>query len=600
MTGGGLTPSHDPHGFGGVERRRAPRTIMPDAPAAATTPPAPVRQTVLWRSLPDGDLRLVTRSGDAEPVATPIERIHDAQLMPRAMTWHDGQLYLVVYDNPTLHNYLLRWRLGSDGRYTLQGQAQRLPQLRDPAGGTYEMIPGLNFVAHGSQLYLLGGTLQAAIGADGQVDETRIEGCQKIIEAIATPQGPAGLCQAPAPRESEFMVFGPDALARPALTSPGVPWRLHVTGESEQAALALDWARRPADFGRLLAYDLRRIQQSGWMEFGVDNTEGRIPWSQIYYLNGFLDILQLAGRDEVYRSQMAELLPGLRQRLDLEIALAAQHWQQGRYLTRAFTVDRSKALFAVQSSRLLLLLNRYLTELPDPRPIPGYAALRQQVAALDGHIEVLARDGEPEHWLAPGRAHLRWPKGSKFYYDGTAVPYNHQNEWAYSLLSTAAPGRSPQQAPELAASLDIIAYFLERISQDGALPGTGVWDYWWGTAMDGWRREDGVSENMPEFAGDKIKAWISFRSIDAMSALAASAHLPAMRRSRILDSATTLVAHGKLYPFVAYELARQGAVVRLSPTVARQYARVSSPWEIQNAAWAALYFSRAAAPLDLR
>ena len=34
MTGGGLTPSHDPHGFGGVERRRAPRTIMPDAPAA--------------------------------------------------------------------------------------------------------------------------------------------------------------------------------------------------------------------------------------------------------------------------------------------------------------------------------------------------------------------------------------------------------------------------------------------------------------------------------------------------------------------------------------------------------------------------------------
>lgn len=35
--------------------------------------------------------------------------------------------------------------------------------------------------------------------------------------------------------------------------------------------------------------------------------------------------------------------------------------------------------------------------------------------------------------MKPGNAHLRWPYGSAFYFDGLAVPYKHQNEWAYAM-----------------------------------------------------------------------------------------------------------------------------------------------------------------------
>lgn len=553
-------------------------------------------RALLWRGLPTGELRLYARHGDAEPIATPIQVFkQNAQLMPRAMTWHHNTLYVVVYDNPTLHNYLLRFRMTESGAFRQEGEATQVPPLRDPAGGTYEMIPAVSFVSHQNRLYLLGGTLRAEVKVNGDMTDTRIPGCLRIVETLATPDGPAGLCLADQPGTAQYHIFGPPSVRRYPIPNDAVPWRLHLTGTDKDARLEVDLARTPADFAKLLSYDLHRIQQAGWMEFGVDNAEGRIPWSQIYYLNGFLDILQLAARDEVYRNMMANALPGIRQRLDLEISLIAQHWDEGRYKTRAFTVDRSEALFAVQSSRVLLLLHRYRTELANPVALPGYEAMRKQVLSLTDHIEVLAREGEAAHWLAPGRPHLRWPKGSKFYFDGTPVPFNHQNEWAYSVLATREPGQPDNTAVEQDAQ-DILRFFVERITDQGAFPSSGEWDYWWGIARDGWRQEDGISENMPAYPGDKIKAWISFRSIDVMSVLSGSSAFSDIERSKILQSVSTLIAHGKLYPFVGYELARQGEAVRLSPHVARQYARISSPWEIQSAAWAYLYFSRPTLP----
>jgi hypothetical protein len=115
-----------------------------------------------------------------------------------------------------------------------------------------------------------------------------------------------------------------------------------------------------------------------------------------------------------------------------------------------------------------------------------------------------------------------------------------------------------------------------------------VWDYWWGTAYDGWTASDEVSLNKPEYPGDHIKAWISFRSIDVMSNLAASELLPAWVKGNLVTSAAHLVATGKLYPFVNYELSRLGAPPVLNRDVALRYARINSPWELQSAAWAYL------------
>lgn len=547
---------------------------------------------IFFRSIPDGKLSLFQYQKEGKIlIKSEIATISDAELMFRSARWHNGQLYVVAYDNPSLHNYLIRFSPTREG-FMQVGESVKLPLLEDPAGGTYEMIPAVFFAKHNNDLYVIGGTLKSKISEIGEASETRIENCLKAIEIAETPFGPAVLCQSKnQPNFSQpYFIDSPGDLVAPDLSTSEVFWNLRFNN----GTLQIKQAKNPSDYTELFAYDLARIQQKGWMEFGIDNSEGRIPWSQIYYLNGFLDVLLLAQLDNSFCEQMKPLLPVIRQRLDMELKIIDDIWGLGRYKTRAFSIDRSPELFAVQTSRLLLLMQRYLDEVDQPIVLRSYRDVKKTVYSLKDHIEVLAYSGESERWIEPGKPHLRWPKGSKFYYDGTPVPFNHQNEWAYSIISTFDK-RTDLPETKLDDALDIIDFFINRITKKGEFPRNGEWDYWWGTARDGWAAEDGISINTPEYVGDKIKAWISFRSIDAMSTLSASEYFEPEVRTRSIHSISSLVSRGLLYPFVGYELVRRGEPITLTKNVALQYIRFSSPWEIQNAAWAQLYFSHTGA-----
>lgn len=552
-------------------------------PIAMPKPGVPValvgegaQQAVFLRTLPRGELLLVPADG-----GKPLRIRHAADRHPifRAATMHGGTLYLVYYDNPTQNNYLVRLLPGAAG-WQPAGAPVKLPPLQDPAGATYEMIPRIDFVVAGGKLWLTGGTLAAAVDAQGVVQEGRFAGCLRTVEVVGGSGGPVALCASKDQAAPAYFLAGAaPGVVLPALQMErGLPWRLRM---GAAGAPLVDYARTTAQLTALLQYDLQRGQQAGWLEFGIDNEEGRIPWSQIYYLNGFLDLIALARADTAAAEAFLPLLPAVRARLDLELALIDAHWRADRYRTRAFTVDRSKALFAVQSARLLLLMDRYASEVPVPQPLASHAEVRRVVTSLRGHIEVLARSGEQSKWLAPGRAHLRWPKGSKFYFDGLNVPFNHQNEWAYAVLRAGAPD------PRLrVAAQDVIGYFGEQVAPGGTLPLRGEWSYWWGRAYDGWSEPEGVSVNRPSYPGDKIKAWISFRTIDAMAFASFYMGLPEPDRSRMVESIATLVQAGKLYPFAAYELLRLQMLVLPSRSVALTYARVSAPWELQSAVWA--------------
>ncbi|WP_210205460.1 hypothetical protein, partial [Rhodopseudomonas faecalis] len=63
-------------------------------------------------------------------------------------------------------------------------------------------------------------------------------------------------------------------------------------------------------------------------------------------------------------------------------------------------------------------------------------------------------------------------------------------------------------------------------------------------------------------------------------------------KQRLLVSARHQIYTGKVYPFANYELMRAGTSPLLAPSVARQYIRITSPWELQNAAWAYLALLR--------
>ncbi|WP_375589815.1 hypothetical protein ABWH89_02085 [Hoeflea alexandrii] len=534
----------------------------------------------ITRTLPDDRLLLKLLSSDgSETSVVSITASADTQPMLRAARLVGQTLYLVYYDNIAQGNFLERY-LVRDGEIQRDGKLITLPLLLDPAGGTYEMIPWVDVLASDNAVHIVGGTLNARIIGD-VVEEGRMDGCHKIIEAVATPSGPAALCLAAEGAAEPYFVVAPSGVNVPRIQSGVVPYNLSF----RRGSLSIKHADDPDSYREMLLFDIERIQQNGWLEYGISNAEARIPWSQIYYLNGFLDFIYLAERNDNMADMIGDIVPGIRRRLDLEMAIIDQHWREGRFQTRAFTIDRSPALFAVQTSRLLLLMDRYLNELQAPVELEGYGTLLQAVHCLEDHIDTLAYGVEPLHWLSGETANLRWEKGGKFYFDGVAVPFNHQNEWAYSVLET----RSSSSCPEAEqAAIQIIKHFQRRIAPDGELPANGVWDYWWGTAYDGWQASDGISINKPEYPGDHIKAWISFRSIDAMSNLAASTVLPEWIKENLLRSASYLVASGKLYPFVNYELTKHGKPAVLKPIVAMRYARINSPWDLQSAAWAYL------------
>lgn len=534
----------------------------------------------ITRTLPDDRLLLKLLSSEGfETSAVSITASTDTQPMLRAARLVGQTLFLVYYDNIAQGNFLERYVV-KDGQIYKEGKTIELPLLLDPAGRTYEMIPWVDVLPSGDAVHIVGGTLNARIVGD-VVQEGRIDGCLKIIEAVATPSGPAVLCLAREAAEAPYFVTAPDGVNVPMMKSGLVPYNLSFRG----GTLSIKHADDSNSYREMLVFDIERIQQNGWLEYGISNTEARIPWSQIYYLNGFLDFIYLAERNTNMAEMIGELVPAIRRRLDLEIAIIDQHWREGRFQTRAFTIDRGPALFAVQTSRLLLLMDRYLNELRGPVELQGYGTLLDAVHCLGGHIETLAYGVEPPHWLSGENANLRWEKGSKFYFDGVAVPFNHQNEWAYSVLETRRSSVCPDAEQ---AAIQIIEHFQRRIAPDGELPLNGVWDYWWGTAYDGWQTSDDISVNKPEYSGDRIKAWISFRSIDAMSNLAASNRSPEWIKENLLHSASHLVASGKLYPFVNYELTKKGMPAVLMPMVAMRYARINSPWDLQSAAWAYL------------
>lgn len=540
------------------------------------------RFVVAFREIPTGRLWLVdwdTQGGTLHYAE--VSRPGVDFVIFRGMFYENGTITLVIYDNRTAANYIRTYR-GSENGWKADGADLELPTLEDPAGTHYEMEPPLFlFGDQDGALNILGGTLNASL-RDGKITEDRVPDCVRILEAVQTDEGPAVLCNA---KSGGFVLLHPGQPPRKFQFRDGVPYQLAWDRFSKSVTwrLAID----ANSYAEMFRFDIERGQSSGFLEFGVNNVEGRIPWSQMYYLNGLMDSTLLARRDDEAYSVFFPLLREIRLRIELEVRLLDRMLADPDALaTRAFSADRSLATFAVQSSRILLLLDRYRTEFPQASPLENFDRLVRQVQQLDGHIEVLASAGEDRTWIAPGTAHLRWPKGSAFYFDGMPVPYNHQNEWAAALFEVHRHSGGLADDPALGPQRQIIDFFLHRLAANDEFPSPDRWYYWWGHAYEGYGASSNRSVHTPAYVGDKSVSWISFRTIDLTSVLAALDYLSESGRAELRASAVENLFEGTVYPFAAR------ATLDFSPRLIFggdrifEYARAASPWEFANVPWA--------------
>ncbi len=568
------------------------RLEMPGLPVAVTMIDSD-RVVVFIRGIPRNRLSLAvfTRAGRLLSLE-PLGPTRDVDYMFRAMVRVGELFFAVLYDNKIRKNVLHEWHVKEDGLHR-SGRTLALPTFEVPAGANYEMEPPIFlFEGHGG-LRITAGTLYAEV-SDMHVQKVlRLDRCVRALEAVSVVKGVAALCEAklgPSEGAKPYRVWsGIEGSGKQWTDVDTVPWAL-----VRDPAHGVKWTapRTAGDLRSMFMFDISRAQNGGVLDLGADNVEGRVPWGQAYYLWGFMDLLYLAANDRVAYELFGPLIPDVKHRLDLEIYLIdGLLGSELGFKTKGFTIDRSPALFAVQTGRLVVLIERYLREVPNPIALRNYERFRFNMLHLRHHIDSLATQGESERWIAAGKHYLRWPKGSAFFFDGAPVPFNHQNEWAYGVFEVTRQAAANTRARPLQAANDVIEHFLRHVAPDGRLPKSGEWDYWWGRAYEGWTTSDGVSVNRPEYAGDRGKAWISFKTIDVMSVLGAGANQLGDRITVFGQDAVELVERGKIFPFAAYPLVKLGLHPAPPFATVAPYARVGAPWDIGSAVWALFWLA---------
>ncbi len=512
-------------------------------------------------------------------------------------------LYLIVYDNKTRENRLQRYN--SESFELLREWV--LPLVQPEAGQNYQLEPPIKFVAgHDGKLRFVGGTLHGTLDGDA-VEYGRLVDCSKALEAVAGSGSKLFvLCEAQDPdvavrdliylggespdRSGGFtlsMVDGGEYSSSPIQVS-GVPYRLRpkevFLDEDEEVEVV--WSDSAVSgLVPFLEFEISRGQNSGTLELGVNNDEGRIAWSQIYYLNSFLDLVRMHSH-WVVTEEVRELVGPLSDRLRIEMELLETVLEKFGMTSKAFTVDRSPSLFAVQTSRLALLYDEYLEYYPAAgRQYPKVSEISRDSASLVGHIEVLDNTAMPG-WFEEGQSYLMWPKGSAFFFDGLNVPFNHQNEWSLAVLRSSQSFIS-DEIREIA--IDILGFFYDQIliPEGGIFPDDGIWPYWWGTAWDGWNPGDEVSTNMPSYIGDHGSSWISFRSIDAEAMAEWSRYLQGETREQLLDNLSSMIYEGDVLPqLAAAMLSARSVLPAISQSAFDRFGRASSPPELPSMVWA--------------
>ena len=545
-----------------IDGERQLEIAVPSVPLSLDTDSSG-RTVAAFRTFPHGQLALASWVGD---IAFPTQMLPgqaDVNLILRSTLILADRFYAVVYDNIDLENRIMEF---SWPELSLR-RVVPLPSLEPAAGSTYEMEPPI-FLLGGSQgPKVIGGTLRASLTPQGLTTE-RLDGCSKVLEVEEAADSVAVLCETP-----DGFQLTSDATSI-KVGAEGAPFNLRMEDG--------DWSwsdSQSSTLAELIEHEISTGQHRGVLEFGVDNHEGRVAWSQISYLLGLLDIV------EFFRTDMSpidrDFIDDVHRRVDLELRVLDRLVGEVGFETRGFTIDRSPALFAVQTSRVGILYSRYLELSERPVDLPHLRAVAARSVELDGHEESIDRSGIPG-WVDPGVAFLTWRRGDKFPFDGANVPYNHQNEWALGVHLW--PGQVSRSASEAAA--DVLNYFKDTMLTDGAFPPIDEWHYWWGWGYDGWSERDAISVNRPVYEGDLGLAWISFRTIDATAIVETSTSMSFADRGPLLDSAAALVSEGQLQPRLAASLRRLGAAPTIEHDARRAFGRATSPTELADAIWA--------------
>ncbi len=375
----------------------------------------------------------------------------------------------------------------------------------------------------------------------------------------------------PGASEDVFLVCSLLQLTPCTPVPPGqIPYRLEVAEGKPKYSLATS---KP-DLAKVLRHDLRRSGINGTANFAENNLEGRIAWSQAYYLNGLLSALDIADLLELPN----EMREDIRIRFMLEAGEMSRlsNFPYPGFLVKRYSPDREAFSSKLHVARIIKPFLRA------PQMFDT-----EVLANMDAAVEMLAPGSITLERVASAtdkrRAHARFRKYFPFWADGVRVPWNYQSAWIEAI---AWLPNTPDTSRMIAQSM--LHDFIEN-ELSPAVPNR--WGYVIGEMETGWSRSDRISANTVEYSGDTANpngAHISYRSMDALALLAAHRTNIITLDEDIIEAFQRLVKEGQLYPFVNEELRLRGETQKVPEHIARIYARSNLPWHVQNQPWALL------------
>lgn len=351
----------------------------------------------------------------------------------------------------------------------------------------------------------------------------------------------------------------------------GIPYGLVVGDKKASWKLA----NSAGELSELLLYEFSRMPSGGLISFGDNNLEGRVAWSQVYYLNG---LISLAQGDLGISSP--ELVGYARQRVRAEVDLIARLAESDYpgFRVKRYSIDREPLLFSLHLGRIANLLMRAdRAGLGSPAVTNALARIRKELLSFEHTVEhpVNCKLAEIRNCRT-----LEYRQGYPFWADGVKVPFNFVSGYVGGLLAVTDDTVSSDIAVNLMKPLQVV----EKLSK---MP--QKWRYWAFDGQDGWSYSTGNSLNTTDWVGNQAGlnfAHITYRSMDAASLLSMYQRSPDVADAALTAHLRKLVSIGMLLPSVNEVLYLTDSVAPLESTVARRFSRSAQPWQIQSQVWA--------------
>jgi hypothetical protein len=324
------------------------------------------------------------------------------------------------------------------------------------------------------------------------------------------------------------------------------------------------------DLSRTLTHDLATQANGGLAYIGMNNFEGRIPWSQVYVLDGLLDIAE-------GKALKGAAFNAIREQARTRIRLELSHWDALAdtvtpwFWSKRYSVERQPIVSLVHMGRMTRIAARAQKLGLLSAESSAVKALSQEVITPD---KVMERE---VNW----RMTIR--KGITFWMDGGNVPWNYQSSWiegVASLNQTLVAETVRQSA--ITMTLDFIKQELEETRPK-------LWKYCRGGCQEGWKESDGVSTNTPNWEGNKTRtdtAHISYRTMDARAVLELRRALSLPALDWIPSYFKSLVEEGWLSPWLIASLQESGQTPTLHTGLIALSARAPLAYESPNQVWA--------------